>query len=421
VLRGALRGARGWAVAVVSFAAALGCVLYFAMKTYEVDLGVYLRLGGRYIFTPHLYSLGLGNTGLLFTYPPFAALLFAPWQRAFSTVEAVQTSWTLCNLVALIALLVLSLRIVRPDWHRSATWKLALALTLPALLLNPVLLTIGFGQVNLVVTLLVLWDLLGSRRIGPWRIPMGVPTGLAAAVKVTPLIFVPYLVLTRRYRAALVCCGTFVACGFVTYLISPASSAVYWTRDLFDPTRTATSVLTPGLAFISNQSLSAVAARLHHGDVSQLMLLPLLLVLTAAGLWLAAMAHRRSSPMLGVLVCATVCLMVSPVAWAHHLVWVVPGILWLALADDRPRFGRIGALAAAVLFWSAPIWWVPHERLHELHLNAWQLLAGDSFFLAMACFLAWAAVRVVRGPPRRTPVPARRNRPGATVTAGLTV
>ena len=393
-VRSVLRRGTGWGPALLSFAAALGCGLYLALRTYEVDLGVYLRLGGRYIFTPHLYSLGLGHTGLLFTYPPFAALLFAPWQRLFTTVDAVQLGWTMCNLAALVALLVLSLRIVRPEWRRTSRWRLALALTLPALLLNPVLLTVGFGQVNLVVTLLVLWDLLGSRRVGPWRVPMGVATGVAAAVKLTPIIFVPYLVLTRRFRAAATCLATFVACGLVTFAISPASSRVYWTQALFDPARTATSVLTPGLGFISNQSLSGVAARLAHGDVSQLAFAPTLLAVAAGGLWLAAVAHRRSSPLLGVLVCAATWLLVSPVTWSHHMVWVVPGLLWLALGQDRPRHGRLVAAGVAALFWSAPIWWVPHGRLLELHLAPGQLVTGDSFFLAVAGFLAWAAFRL---------------------------
>lgn len=300
----------------------------------------------------------------------------------------------MCNLAALVALLVLSIRLVRPEWSGISRWRLALVLTLPALFLNPILLTIGFGQVNLVVALLVLWDLLGSRRVGPWRLPMGMATGVAAAVKLTPIIFVPYLLLTRRFRAAATCLATFVACGLVTFAISPASSRVYWTKALFDPTRTATSVLTPGLGFVSNQSVSGVAARLAHGDVAQILLLPVLLVVAAAGLWLAAAAHRHSSALLGVLVCAATCLLVSPVTWSHHMVWVVPGILWLSLGRDRPRHGRVAAALVAVLFWSAPIWWVPHGRLLELHLNAWQLVAADSFFLAVLLFLAWTAFRL---------------------------
>ena len=393
--RPVLRRMTGWGPALISFGAALACCLYFALRTYEVDLGVYLRLGGKYIFSPELYSSGLGHTGLLFTYPPFAALLFAPWQRLFTTVDAVQIGWTMCNLAALVALLVLSIRLIRPEWTRATRWRLALVLLLPALLLNPVLLTVGFGQVNLVVTVLVLWDMLGSRRLGPVRLPMGVPTGLAAAVKLTPIIFVPYLLLTRRFRAAATCLATFLACGLVTFAVSPASSRVYWTKALFDPARTATSVLTPGLGFISNQSLSGVAARLNHWDVSQLALTPVLLVVAAGGLWLASVAHRRS-PMLGVLACAATCLLVSPVSWSHHMVWVVPAILWFALAPDRPNHGRLVAAAVALIFWSAPIWWVPHAKLLELHLDAWQLVAGDSFFLAVVAFLGWVALRFRR-------------------------
>ena len=100
--------------------------------------------------------------------------------------------------------------------------------------------------------------------------------------------------------------------------------------------------------------------------------------------------------MLGVLVCATTCLIVSPVTWAHHLVWVVPAILWLALAEDRPRHGRALAVGAGVLFWSAPIWWVPHDRVLGLRLNAWQLVAGNSFFLATVLFMSGVAVHVTR-------------------------
>jgi alpha-1,2-mannosyltransferase len=332
----------------------------------------------------------------LFTYPPFAALLFVPWQHFFRTVDAVQIGWTFCNLAALIAVLGLSLRIVKPTLSRASIVRLSLALSLPALLLNPVFLTVGFGQVNLVVTLLVLWDLLSSRRIGPLQVPLGVATGLAAAVKLTPLIFVPYLLLTRRPRGATTCLVTFVTCGFVTYVISPASSSAYWTKALFEPSRTATSVSTPGLSFISNQNLLSVVERINHGPVSNFVMVPVLCAVAAAGLWLAALAHRRSSPMLGVLVCATTCLVVSPVAWAHHLVWVVPVILWLALAEDRPRFGGSIAIATVLLFWSAPIWWVPHANLLELHLNAWQLVAGNSFLWAMVIFMAGAALHVGR-------------------------
>jgi len=390
VVTGWLGRLTGWGSAVLSSAAALAYGLYVALRTYEVDLGVYIRLGGRYVFTSHLYSFGLPNTSLLFTYPPFAALVFAPWHRMFSTVNSVQTAWTLCNLGALIGVLVLSVRTVKPDLGRTSIWRLALVLSLPALLLNPVLVTIGFGQVNLVVTLLVMWDLLSERRIGQWKAPLGVATGLAAAVKLTPILFVPYLILTRRTRGALNCVSTFVVCELMAFLLSPTSSIAYWTRDLFKPDRAGS------LSFVGNQNLTAVIERFNHGVLPDISLVPVLIVAAAAGLWLAALAHRRSSPMLGMLICAATGLLVSPISWVHHMVWVVPAILWLAVAEDRPRWGVPLAMGTAVLFWSAPIWWVPYQNTSDLHLNAWQLLAGNSFFLAMLIFVLGATILVVR-------------------------
>ncbi len=389
-----LRRLNGWGPALVSLTLAVTYGLYIALRTYEVDLGVYLRLGGKYVFTSHLYSLVLPNTSLPFTYPPFAALLFAPWQRTFSSVALVQAVWTMCNVAALVGVLVLSVRLVKPSLDKTATWRLALALSLPALLLNPVLITIGFGQVNLFVTFLVMWDLLSARRIGKRQMPLGVATGLAAAVKLTPLLFVPYLVLTRRWRGAVTCVLTFGACELVTFAVSPTSSRAYWTKAIFKPSRAG------DLTIVDNQNLWGVLDRFTHGVLPEALMLPLLIAAAAVGLLLAAQAHRRSSPLLGVLICAATCLLVSPISWVHHMVWVVPAILWLAFAPDRPRWGRPLATATAILFWSAPVWWVPYKNTSDLHLNALQLMAGDSFFFAMLVFLAGATVLVFQ---RRAP------------------
>ena len=234
---------------VISFVGALVYGVCIALRTYEVDLGVYLRLGGRYIFTSHLYSVGLPNTSLLFTHPPFAALLFAPWQRAFTSVAPVQTVWTMVNVAALLGLLIVSLRVVRPDLSRRSAWRLALVLSLPALLLNPVLITIGFGQVNLVVALLIMWDLLSERRIGRWQAPMGVAAGPGRGSEADPAPFVPFLLLTRRFRAAFTCIGTFVVCELITFVVSPASSSLVLDQGLFNPGRAG------DLSIVDNQNL----------------------------------------------------------------------------------------------------------------------------------------------------------------------
>jgi alpha-1,2-mannosyltransferase len=382
---------RRWLPAVLSVAGALGLSLFLAFHNYQVDIDVY-RMGGQHVLLPALYSVRFG--GLSFTYPPFAALVFAPVGLILG-VWSLQLAWAVTNVAALAALIYLSIRIVVPRFPRRQAVQRALLLLLPALALNPVFNTVGLGQINLVLCFLITWDLATDRKIGSRTLPLGVATGLAAAIKLTPLIFVPYLIMTRRTRGALHTVITFIACEAIAFLITPADSWTYWTKDVLDSKRAG------ALLYSSDQNLSSVLQRLHHGPVSALVLVPALLAIGVGGLALAAWAHRRSSPVLGLTVCATTGLIVSPITWVHHMVWVVPVIIWLAAGSDRPRRGPLLAGFAAVLFVAAPIWWVPRSWKvttypPELHQNHWQLFVGNSFFFAMLAFLGGVAVMLVR-------------------------
>ena len=184
--------------------------------------------------------------------------------------------------------------------------------------------------------------------------------------------------------------GTFVVCELVTFVVSPASSASYWTKALFNPGRAG------DLSIVDNQNLSAALDRLHHAVVPDTVLLPVLLVVTAGGLWLAAVAHRRSSPMLGVLICAGTGLLVSPISWVHHMVWVVPAILWLALATTGPGWDDRSPQPPPCCSGARRSGGSRYKHTTDLHLNPVQLLAGNSFCLAMVISLAAAAFLVLR-------------------------
>jgi alpha-1,2-mannosyltransferase len=256
----------------------------------------------------------------------------------------------------------------------------------PAGQLDPVRLTLFFGQVNLVLCVMVLADLTTTLEFRGRRLPRGVLVGIAAAVKLVPLVFIPYLFVTRQARAAWTALGTFAACSLLATALDPATSWAYWTKYATDAAR----VGSPW--YISNQSIQGTLDRLAHRSVSNVVIDALGALVLAAGIALARWAWRASSPFLGILVCATTGMLVSPITWEHHLVWAVPILAWLACAPDRPARGPAWAAAAAIVLWWAPLQHVPSGGTIDLHEHGWTLLAGDSFFALLVAFMVGVAL-----------------------------
>jgi alpha-1,2-mannosyltransferase len=403
-----------WAVGAASVAVTMIRTVTIAATTFEVDLAVYL-MGARQTFSGHLYTTYLASPKEPFTYPPFAALVFMPLRLLPRTGS--QIVWAVVSVGILVAFLAVSLRAVRPDWRRSDVLLWAFVLTLPAAALNPVAITLRFGQINLLLALLVLADLTGTYSIAGREVPRGVMTGIAAALKVTPLVFVVYLFVTRQFRAGWTALGVFAACGLGMTVVAPSESWSYWTRYIFDAHRVG------GVVFVSNQSLRSAIVRFSHAHAPQSLIVVAVLLAAAAGLYVATWAYRTSSVMLGVLVCAVTGLIVSPITWSHHLVWIVPVVLWLSLADDRPAFGRCWSALALAWFWWGAIWHSPHGSGVELHDSFVQALVGNSYTLAMVLFVVGIAVMLagrhgaeIRG--LQQPLDAQRVIDGKTVESG---
>jgi len=403
------------ALGVLSVGWLLGWVWYDTWDRRQLDFAVYV-LGAHHLIDGQLYHVGLPYAPHLpFTYPPIAALAFGA--VAWLPRRPAQLVWAAVNVASLWAIIALSLRAVRPDMDRTRLMLWSVVLLGPACQLDPVRLTLYFGQVNLVLCLLLLADLTTNIEYGGWTLPPGVLVGVAAAIKLVPLIFIPYLFVTRQVRAAWTALATFFGLSLLAAALDPAASGSYWTRYAFDASRVGNP------SFILNQSLQGTLDRLTHRDVSVLTVDVLGALVLFAGIALAWWAWRDSSPFLGLLVCATTGMVVSPITWEHHLVWAVPILLWLALAPDRPSGGPLWAAAAAVVLWWAPLQHVPSGGTRELHEHRWTLLAANSFFVLLVAFLAGVAVLLVirRGRPARptrTPVtePLSPNARTATTT-----
>ncbi|MDJ1137527.1 glycosyltransferase 87 family protein [Streptomyces iconiensis] len=351
------------------------------------DVLVYRAEGAAVRNGTDLYGFTVTEWKLPATYPPFAALLFVP--VALAPLSVVKAAFVVGN-VALLALLVaLSLRFAPRAVRLTHTLPLVLAVTAGAVWLEPVFQTLVFGQINLALACLVLWDL--GRPDGARA--KGFALGVAAGVKLTPAIFAVYLLLTGRVRAGLYAVAGFACTVGAGALVLPGASVEFWSRRMFETTRV-------GKAWIvDNQSLQGLIARLtHHPEPGPLWLVPAV-VLAATGMWLARRLYvrqgrTRTGDYWGVMATAMVSVLVSPISWSHHWVWCVPLLVGLALT--APRWVTVTVVA---VFTARTMWLVPKAGDLDLHLAWWyQPLASPYAFLTLTLLATAFALTRKRAP-----------------------
>ena len=375
--------------ALYALSAALCCVLAATGQAQFTDLHVY-RLGGDAVL--HGASLyGLRFAGLPFTYPPFAAVVFAVFAGLPWTVAA--TLLTVGSAVALPVLLYLALRLPPvPSWLSSrGAWRLAMAVAAAAIWLEPVRTALGYGQVDLFLATAVLYDL----SLPDNRRRKGAAIGFAAGLKLTPAIFVLYLLITRRYRAAVTAAAVFAVTVAAGFAVTPASSAHFWDVTFLNPGR-----ISPVQNDENQSLLGAMARTLHSASVGQWWL-PLAIAVALAGLALAARAQRAGDEALGFSLCAVTGLLISPISWTHHWVIAVPALLLAAVAIYRDRARRpltaiLGATAIAAI---TIIGWARLARevagSDWLHLSALDLAYSEVYVFAGLAALALAGAAVL--------------------------
>jgi alpha-1,2-mannosyltransferase len=366
------------------------------------DLGVYRAGGSAVLHRRGIYLATSGALHLHFTYPPFAAAVFAP--LAALSAGAARTTFAVLGVGCLaLSLYVLTRRLGAP-WPPGATALLLAA----ALWLEPVRSTLSFGQVNLLLMALVLLDSLVLRRsrFG------GVLTGVAAAMKLTPLAFLVLFALTGRRRAAATGIATFVGCALAGAAVAPRSSSAYWLGARFlSPHRVGR------VENASNQSIRGVLARLLHTVTVPGWWVALAAVVFAVGLAVAVRVHRAGEPEWAVLITAIAGLLASPVSWSHHWVWSAATlVVCVDLARRKPRPWML-LLGCALM---APyavglVFFAPHSGHLELADTWWQQLLSASYVIAG---IATVAVLAVASRRRGPEPPEPRSRPAALAMAG---
>jgi alpha-1,2-mannosyltransferase len=374
--RGRLLTALALAAAVTAFTATVPLLRdWFDLRVYYGTVDSWVHHGGR------IYDYRVPGTTYGFTYPPFAAVSMLP--MALLPLPVAIAGSLLLNLAALAVIVRL---LAGRFWRRHGWYGCALGACLLALF-EPLRDTFSFGQVNLLLMALVLTDgwLLAA---GRWR-RAGVGIGLAAAVKLTPALFIVLLLLAGRRRAAAVATSVAVGATALAASVAPDASRFYWTQAMWDTTRVGR------LDYVSNQSLQGILARLGEPDrawwaATVLLVLAVWAVrarrATVAGDWPAAIA----------LTGLTACL-ISPITWVHHLVWLLPAFAVLVRAGHPRVAGALYAVLCTSVVW---LWFDDASGVDGF-------LGGNTYTWITLGLLLWLPA----GQPRRgRPALARRTR-----------
>jgi alpha-1,2-mannosyltransferase len=415
--------------------------------THAVDLTVY-RDGGLIVrgalpgYHPNtstpLYSWGgYSALALKFTYPPFAAVAFAP--LSYLSMSHLLGFSIIVNMAALPVALWFTLGALGESYR---DWRVRLGVTLLAAALTfwlqPEIRTIYLGQVNLVLMAMIMWDLCQPDDGRWWK---GFLTGVAAGIKLTPLIFIPYLLITRKFRQAAMAVAGFLFTVVVGFIFLPGDSGQWWLPPhlliVKDGTRTGF------IGWAGNQSLRAIITRFAGSvNAGQDPWLVAAVIATVIGIGAAYYFERAGHHVVAILVTALTGLLDSPVSWDHHWVWVALGVTVAAhyairyWRSDRVRARWLVALAACIIFvygpWPDALWekarnlgnfslgflWAPPNTnpeqytLHgdqpsfvEYHWHGIWLLTGNAYILggiALMLLLGGIAWRLRKNAPAAT-------------------
>ncbi|WP_338767019.1 mannosyltransferase [Nocardia vulneris] len=316
-----------WAVLALglSVLARLCWMLFTENGSNVVDLHVYVD-GSAALLTDRLYDFTYAEKTpdfpLPFTYPPFAALVFFPLH--YLPFGVVSVGWLLATVAALYGVVRIAIELILGA-ERARAWQTGVVgWTAVGVWMEPVRTTIDYGQVNVFLVLGAMLAVRSSR----WWISGGL-VGIVAGIKLTPAISGLYFVARRRWAAVVCSALVFGATVGLSFLIAPHEARRYFGTLLGDADR-----IGP-VGSVWNQSLRGALSRILGYDVQSG---PWWLAGVLVVAVLAVLAWRALAPddRMGTLVLVQFFgLLVSPISWSHHWVWLVPTVLWLLYGPLR--------------------------------------------------------------------------------------
>lgn len=313
-----------WLLSITAIVSAVTKTYYFFRDDQlHLDIEIY-RAGARaFLENQSLYAQPFEVIGirLPFIYPPFGAAILSPF-AVMSASQAAVAVVIVSSLLTYLCILLVA-RALIPDQPLVA-FTFGTVIWPFALLSEPLTMNAHFGQINVLVMTLCVLDLVPRRRL----LPRGILIGLAAAIKLTPLALCLFFLIKRDWR---VLCWTAVgalsATG-ITALFRWTATVEFFTDMIFKMNSTKGAGV--GTAYMTNQSIKGMLARwaptedaaVQHQGLIDATWLVIVLITIAAASTLIIMMLRRGLEVDAAMVCAGLMLIISPISWSHHWVWL---------------------------------------------------------------------------------------------------
>ncbi len=308
----------------------------------NVDLAIYRgaltdMLHGNSVYRFYI-PMPKQSANMGFVYPPFASLVMLPLALVPFSVSKILLAvvTTVLVMVALVGCFSVVDARREAAGHKAVSRFIWVGVSILTATSIPTDVNMQFGQISFAVAALVLIDvtLLPPR----WR---GVLVGLAGAIKLTPMILVPYYVVTRQWRAALNACGAFgIAAVIGTFFRWPDSVRYWLQRDVIGNSMGV-------LARWDNWSIYGILSRLGLIGSSLTMgwVVGSAIVLGFAA-WRSRRHFVRGQELEATLIMGISAGLVTEVTWTHHLLLLVVACVLLAIR--RPAIGIPALLVVTV-------------------------------------------------------------------------
>lgn len=206
----------------------------------------------------------------------------------------------------------------------------------------PVKFTLGMGQINLLV--LVLFVLFYLAMMKQKKLLAGLVLGALVSIKITPVLFLIWLIRMKKWGMCLVTGFSIVIFNSIAFMKLPAFA-------LTEFVAITKGGLVANSTYYFNQSWVAALSRsfaFHGGQ---------LLARIIVSIFIFTMVYRlKKFDLRNFCLMLLLTTMVSPVTWQHHLVGLIPAIIYLFKEGKRLGWLLLGILLTGFNLVNPAVW-----------------------------------------------------------------